>query len=295
MLSVAEHRGLLMSVAYRLLGSVTEAEDALQEAYTRWYGLPESDRRSVESPVGWLVTVTTRICLDVLGSARVRRERYVGEWLPEPVPTQAQWTSQAMRDRLLDPADRVSLDESLSMALLVVLETMTPAERVAFVLHDVFQYSFPEVADIVGRTPQACRQLAYSARRRLREARGTSVPEDEHARVVASFKVALDSGDLAQLVDLLDPQATAVGDGGGRARAWIDPIVGAENVARHLLGIATAQPDLRFEISTVNGQAGLVFADAAGATLAVVSLQVRDSRVQRIWAMRNPEKLTSWL
>ncbi|MEU3572224.1 sigma factor, partial [Kitasatospora sp. NPDC036755] len=161
---VLGERRQLVNLAYRLLGSLAEAEDAVQEAYARWYALSGPRRAAVASPGAWLSTVTGRICLDLLGSARVRRERYVGEWLPEPLPDRTQW---AGRGGPADPAEWVTLDESVDMALLVVLETMTPAERVAFVLHDVFRYPFPEIAGIVGRTPAACRQLAASARRRV--------------------------------------------------------------------------------------------------------------------------------
>lgn len=174
--SVFDDRPMLMNVAYRLLGVVSEAEDAVQEAFARWYAMPDADRRDISSPTGWLVTVTTRICLDVLGSARARRETYVGEWLPEPVSSRTRWTSHVLDERAVDPADRVSLDESLNMALLVVMETMTPAERVAFTLHDVFGHSFIEVAEIVGRSAQACRRLASSARRRVHQARRGYTP-----------------------------------------------------------------------------------------------------------------------
>ncbi|HET6707112.1 sigma-70 family RNA polymerase sigma factor, partial [Amycolatopsis sp.] len=156
---VAERRHLL-NLAYRLLGSLAEAEDAVQETYARWYALPREQQDAVSSPGAWLTTVAGRVCLDVLGSARVRRERYVGEWLPEPLPDQ--------HDSV---ADRITLDESVTMAFLVTLEAMTPAQRVALVLHDVFGYAFAEVAEITGRTPAACRELASSARRRVRAAR----------------------------------------------------------------------------------------------------------------------------
>lgn len=294
MAAVTEDRGLLMNVAYRLLGSVSEAEDAVQEAYTRWYALPPGDRTSIDSPTAWLVTVTTRICLDVLGTARARRERYVGEWLPEPVPAGAQWTSQTPSDRAADPADRVSLDESLSMALLVVLESMTPAERVAFVLHDVFRYTFAEVGQIVGRSAQACRQLASSARHRVRQARGQQITAQEHARVVTAFKLALDSGDLAALIEILDPNATAFPDGGGLVSAAIAPIAGAEAIARYLLDLYRRQPDLTFQLTTVNGRAGLAGRDAYGATLAVASFTVAHGLIERLWVIRNPGKLTGW-
>lgn len=149
--SVISERRQLINLAYRLLGSLAEAEDAVQETYARWYALSERQRQDVAAPGAWLTTVAGRICLDLLGSARARRERYVGEWIPEPVPDRSEWLGGPAP---ADPADRVTLDESISMAFLVVLDSMTPAERVAFVLHDVFRYSFAEVADIVGRTPR---------------------------------------------------------------------------------------------------------------------------------------------
>jgi len=287
-------RGLLMNVAYRLLGSVVEAEDAVQDAYARWYGMSLASREEINSPVGWLVTVTTRICLDVLGSARVRREQYVGEWLPEPVPSALQWTSHAASGRNADPADRVSLDESLNMALLIVLESMTPAERVAFVLHDVFAYSFAEVSDIVGRSPQACRQLASSARHRIGQARRDSVSTAEHERVVTLFHAALESGDLTALIQTLDPNARAIPDGGGAVRAAIDPVEGAEQIALYLLGLYRMQPDLSFRVATVNGRAGLVGKDAAEHTLVVVTFAITDGVVRSLWAVRNPDKLAPW-
>ncbi|QFY13526.1 sigma-70 family RNA polymerase sigma factor [Nonomuraea phyllanthi] len=287
-------RGLLMGLAYRLLGSVQEAEDAVQEAYTRWYALPDRRRAEIGSPTGWFVTVVSRICLDVLGSARARRERYVGQWLPEPVPDSARWTSQTVHDSAADPAERVSLDESISMALLVVLESMTPAERVAFILHDVFAYTFPEIGEIVGRSPQACRQLASSARRRVRERGHDRVPPEEHAHIVAAFRSAWESGDLTALVELLDPDATGVTDGGGAVSAAVNPIEGAERIAQFLLGVRRRQPDLAVRTAVVNGQAGLVARDAAGRTLAVVSVDVVRGLVRRVWAMRNPAKLTTW-
>jgi RNA polymerase sigma-70 factor (ECF subfamily) len=294
MASVTVDRGLLMNVAYRLLGSVSEAEDAVQEAFARWYAMPDADRNEIVSSTGWLVTVTTRICLDVLGSARARRERYVGEWLPEPVPSEAQWTSQTAPGRAADPADRVSLDESLSMALLVVLESMTPAERVAFILHDVFRYTFAEVGEIVGRSPEACRQLASSARRRVSQARNDTISAQEHARVVTVFKEALETGDLKTLIEILDPDATAIPDGGGLVSAAIEPVVGAERIARYLLHLYELQPDLSFQLTTVNGRAGLVGRDGEGRALAVAAIAIAEGVIERIWVIRNPGKLSGW-
>ncbi len=165
--AVVNERRQLLNLTYRLLGSLADAEDVVQETYTRWYAMTAQQQQAIESPGGWLTTVASRICLDLLGSARARRERYVGEWIPEPVPASREWIGGRTGDDA-DPADRVTLDESISMAFLVVLESMTPAERVAFILHDVFRYPFAEVAEVVGRTPAACRQLASSARRRIR-------------------------------------------------------------------------------------------------------------------------------
>ncbi len=152
---IMSERRQLINLAYRLLGSLADAEDAVQETYARWYAMSRQQQEAIESPGAWLTTVASRICLDLLGSARARRERYVGEWIPEPLPEPSEWASGRPGGGAgpADPADRVTLDESVSMAFLVVLESMTPAERVAFILHDVFGYPFAEVAEIVGRTP----------------------------------------------------------------------------------------------------------------------------------------------
>ncbi|MEU2180293.1 RNA polymerase sigma factor SigJ [Streptomyces thermolilacinus] len=290
--ALAGERRRLINIAYRMLGSLAEAEDVVQETYARWYAMPRQRREAVASPGAWLTKVAGRICLDVLRSARARREQYVGEWVPEPLPSRTEWATGALDDSTTDPADHVTLDESVSMAFLVVLEAMTPAERVAFVLHDVFRYPFSEVADIVGRTPAACRQLASSARRRVEAARAPLSPTAQRARVVRDFTLAWQARDINALIGLLDPDATAVGDGGGLVTAMARPIEGAEQVARFLVG-RTLPDGLTFRECAVNGQPGLT-AHLDGALLSVYAFDIADDRIRRVWAVLNPEKLRPW-
>ena len=292
-------RRQLINLAYRLLGSLAEAEDAVQETYARWYALSQQQRESIGSPGGWLTTVASRICLDLLGSARARRERYVGEWIPEPLPDPAEWISgrpggtTAGAAGPADPADRVTLDESVSMAFLVVLDSMTPAERVALILHDVFGYSFTEVAQITGRTPAACRQLASSARRRIRAAQPPAAPTARQASLVRDFKRAWEAKDIGALIGLLDPAATMTADGGGLVSAALRPIEGGEQIARYAADIASRAPSLTILERTVNGQPGLV-AQQDGVTVTVFAFAVAAGRITRIWAVRNPDKLRPW-
>src|SRR3954464_14465697 len=199
--AIMSERRRLINLAYRLLGSLAEAEDAVQETYARWYAMSRQQRDAIESPGAWLTTVAGRICLNLLGSARARRETYVGEWIPEPLPDRTEWIDGRPG---ADPADRVTLDESVHLAFLVMLESMTPAERVAFILHDVFCHSFAEVAEIVGRTPAACRQLASSARRRIRAAQPSETPPAQRAGIVRDFKQAWEAKDIDALIALLD-------------------------------------------------------------------------------------------
>jgi RNA polymerase sigma-70 factor (ECF subfamily) len=291
--AIMGERRQLINVAYRLLGSLADAEDVVQETYARWYAMSQQQQEAVEAPGAWLTTVAGRICLDVLRSARARRERYVGEWVPEPLPDRSEWISGRSGGTALDPADRVTLDESVSMAFLVVLESMTPAERVAFVLHDVFRYAFAEVAEIVGRTPAACRQLASSARRRIPASRAPAAPTARQAGLVRDFKAAWEARDIGALIGLLDPDATAIADGGGRASAVLRPVHGAEQIARACLGVARVAPGLTVLERTVNGQPGLV-AVQDGVIVTVMAFDVAGDRIQRIWAVRNPEKLRTW-
>jgi RNA polymerase sigma-70 factor (ECF subfamily) len=287
-------RRQLVNLTYRLLGSLAEAEDAVQEAYARWYALSRTQRDAVASPGAWLTTVASRICLNLLGSARARRETYVGEWIPEPLPGPSGWLTSQPGLGPADPADRVTLDESVSMAFLVVLDSMTPAERVAFVLHDVFRYSFAEVAGIVGRTPAACRQLASSARHRIDATQTPAIPAAQQASIVRAFKQAWEAQDIEALIGLLDPDATATADGGGRATTFRHPIRGGEQIARAWVELARRAPAaMTFLERTVNGQPGLV-AEHDGVTVTVFAFDVAGGRIRNIWVIRNPVKLRPW-
>ncbi|WP_369251279.1 RNA polymerase sigma factor SigJ [Streptomyces sp. R41] len=287
--AIMSERRQLINLAYRLLGSLADAEDVVQETYARWYAMPRRQRDAIASPGGWLTTVASRICLNLLGSARARRERYVGEWIPEPLPERREWTDGVTAD----PADRITLDESVNMAFLVVLESMTPAERVAFILHDVFRYSFAEVAEIVGRTPAACRQLASSARRRIRASQAPATPTTAQAGIVRDFKRAWEAKDVSALIGLLDPDATVIADGGGLVGAVLRPIAGRERIARAYLDVARIAPDLTLLERTVNGQPGLI-AQQHGITVTVFAFRIAGDRITNIWAVRNPEKLRPW-
>lgn len=290
---IMSERRRLINLAYRLLGSLADAEDVVQETYARWYAMPRQRQDAVESPGGWLTTVASRICLDMLGSARARRERYVGEWIPEPLPEPAEWIDGRPGGATVDPADRVTLDESVNMAFLVVLDSMTPAERVAFILHDVFRYSFAEVAEIVGRTPAACRQLASSARRRIRDSQVPATPAARRAGIVREFKQAWEAKDIDALIGLLAPDATATGDGGGLVGAALRPVEGAEQIARFFADRARAVPGVTILECTVNGQPGLV-GRQDGVTVSVMAFDVAGDRITHIWAVLNPDKLRPW-
>jgi RNA polymerase sigma-70 factor, ECF subfamily len=281
---LAGQRGRLFGLAYRLLGSVADAEDVVQDVSEVW---TRTDRTTIDDPEAWLVTVTTRRCLDRLRSARRTRERYVGPWLPEPVV--ADPTVPPPRD----PAAEVALADDVSFALLVVLDQLTPPERVAFVLHDVFGEPYGRIGEVVGRSPEATRQLASRARRRVHDAGALAAREDRRAgeELAAAFFEATSTGDLERLVSLLDPEVVLTSDGGGLAAAARRPVVGADRVARFFLGIAAkGGPDGRAELITVNGGPGasLWLGDHL---VAVMGLDVADGRIRAIHAVVNPDKL----
>jgi RNA polymerase sigma-70 factor (ECF subfamily) len=270
----ARARPRLLRLAYSELGDVGEAEDVVQEA---WLRLERANAEAIENLDAWLTTVVARLALDRLRSARARRERYVGPWLPEPLVSD-------------DPADRVTLDESVSYALLTVLEQLSPAERTAFVLHDVFDMPFGDVAEVVGRTPEAVRQLASRARRHIKHDRprfGTS--REEHDRAVRAFAQAVGEGSLEGLVAVLDPDVVWTSDGGGRTAAARKPLRGATRVARAWAAIGRKSTHRPTEIG-LNGQLGLVLVSVDGHR-AALSFVVRDGRITRIDAIRNPDKL----
>jgi RNA polymerase sigma factor (sigma-70 family) len=287
---VLGERRHLMSLAFRMLGTVAEAEDAVQETYIRWYQLSQAERDAIEVPRAWLTRVASRVCLNVLDSARVRRERYTGPWLPEPVPVDAFPKSAGLA---ADPFDRVTLDDSVSTALLVVLESMTPAERVAFVLHDVFAMPFDEIAEVVGRTSAACRQLATSARRRVRESRSRRVPRAEHDEVVRAFAAAAQNGDLAGLITVLDPRVVVYSDGGGLVSAARKPVFGAERAARFILGLVSKNPHAAIlEQETPDGLGFAIWVE--GRITGVVTLELAEGLVSDVRLVMNPDKLTLW-
>ncbi len=274
------HRPRLLRVAYATVGSVSEAEDCVQEA---WLRLQAQDPASIRDLGAWLTTTVSRLAYDTLGSARARRERYVGPWLPEPLV-------EGLTDD--DPADRVTLDESVSMALLVILERLSPAERTAFLLHDVFGLAFEEVADVVGRTPAAVRQLASRARRHVEDGQPRFPPTlAQQRRLVAAFADACGGGDLERLVALLDPGVVWRSDGGGKVSAAHPATPGARNVARWLLALAR-RPPRSLRMVMVNGAPGLVMRDGDG-VLTVIAFTIDADRITAMDVMRNPDKLTT--
>jgi RNA polymerase sigma-70 factor (ECF subfamily) len=293
---VMEERRRLLSLAYRMMGTLSEAEDVVQDTYVRWYRQSEEERAAIRNPAAWLTRVASRVALDALTSARARRERYIGQWLPEPVPADLFLGTApgSLADGAADPADRVTLDESVGTALLTVLEAMTPAERVSFVLHDVFALPFPEIAEIVGRTPAAVRQLATSGRRHVQQHRVVPVAAAEHDEAVRAFLAATRSGDLESLMRVLAPDVELRSDGGGVVSAARNAVLGTDRVARFVLGVMAKQPRLQLtELQTADGLGYRLTID--GQFYGVISFGVERGRVADVWLVLNPAKLSSWL
>jgi RNA polymerase sigma-70 factor (TIGR02957 family) len=285
-----QHRRLLFTVAYQMLGSVADAEDVVQDTWLRWSA---TDRADVADPRAYLVRIASRLALDRLGSARSRRESYVGPWLPEPLLTGGTQVAGAAPPP--DPDDAAALGDQVSLALLVVLETLSPAERAVFVLREVFGLPAAEVAAILGRSEAAVRQTAHRAREHVR-ARQPRFDTDRSTQLLATerFLAACAGGDVEALLAALAPDVVLVSDGGGRAKAALRPIVGAGKVARFLLA-TTAQgleiPGLHVEIAEINGAPGVV-AWVGGEPYMTISLVLVDGLVEQVLVVRNPEKLT---
>ena len=272
-----ELRPLLFSIAYRMVGEVAEAEDIVQEAYLRLHREPDE----VRSAKAYLTTVTTRLAIDHLRSARVRRESYVGPWLPEPLVDD-------------DPAAHAELSDSLSLAFLVLLERLSPVERAVFLLHEVLGHTHDEIADIVGKSPENCRQLLRRARQHVAAERPRfDVGRREHREMTRRFAVACAAGDAEALLEMLAPDVVTTSDGGGKFHAARRPVHGAERVAKMLVGIARVR---RAELAgvdevDVNGAPGLLLRRHDGSVQSVVSLDVAEGRIQAIRIVVNPDKL----
>lgn len=266
-------RPRLQRIAYRMLGSVAEAEDVVQDAWLRWHG---AEREAVREPEAFLVRTVTRLCLDVLKSSRIKREQYIGPWLPEP---------------FIDPADE---DDDITLPLMLAMERLSPLERAAFLLHDVFDMDFDEVAEAIGREPAACRQLASRARTHVAGARPRfPVPQDRQQEIAAAFFAASRSGDVARLTQLLSSDVVFYGDGGGKRPAVVNPIFGQEKVLRFLLAQKVRQvldAGQLLHAASIDGLPGQVTLEA-DAMLQTMALEIDDGRITAIYVMRNPDKL----
>ncbi|MFC4056463.1 RNA polymerase sigma factor SigJ [Actinomadura syzygii] len=272
-----EHRPAVFGAAYRLLGSVAEAEDVVQDV---WLRAEAADRSDVADQRAWLVTIAARLAYNVLRSARVRREAYPGPWLPAPLPTGG------------DMAERIVVDDSVSTAMLLVMDELSPPERVAFVLHDVFDVPFDQVADVLGKSAAASRKLASRARRRVSDAREQrpKASRAERERVLAAFRAAAEDGDFARLVKLLHPDAVYVADGGGKVVASRRPVAGAERIARLLARITEHYGVERVAPVEVGGEPALAtYRD--GRVVWVDTVEIEDGRITTIRRVANPEKI----
>ena len=288
--SFEPYRRRLLGLAYRMLGSMADAEDAVQETYLRWHG---ADRGKVAEPKAFLMTTTTRICLDMLTSARARREEYIGPWLPEPVVDTA----------ALAPDSRTELAEDLSFALLLTLDRLSPLERAAFLLHDVFDFSFDEVATALDRNAAACRQLASRARAHVRAARprGATAPRSheidaKHAQLMAAFLAAMGSGDIDAVTRLLASDVRVVTDGGGKVRSALDVIEGSDRAARFLVEVTRPRPgqwwrdDFTVRFASINGLPGVVV-DAPEGAMQATAFEIEGDAIRALYVVRNPDKL----
>lgn len=271
----AAHKPLLFSIAYRMLGSVMDAEDAVQECYLRWQRAAGED---IRAPKAYLASAVTRLSIDRLRQAQTQREVYVGTWLPEPV--------------FGAPAEASELADSLSLAFLTVLESLSPVERAVLLLHDVFDYDYAEVAQIIGKSEANARQILSRARRAVAERRPRfDVTAEQHTAMLSRFAQACLDGDLDGLLDLLAEDVVSYSDGGGRVAAATRPVRGAAAVARFLLGVMRKEMHLHFEPALINGQPGIVALSADGQRRLALVLDLADGRIRGIYNVRNPDKL----
>jgi len=290
--SFEPYRQRLLGLAYRMLGSMSDAEDAVQETYLRWH---RADRHKVSEPKAFLMTTTTRICLDMLTSARARREEYVGPWLPEPV----------LDTDVLAPDSRTELAEDLSIALLLTLDRLSALERAAFLLHDVFDFSFSEVAAALERSEAACRQLASRARVHVRAARprGAASPparpsqvDPKHAQLMSAFAAATASGDLNALTQMLASDVRIVTDGGGKVRSALEVIEGADRAARFMVEVTRKRPgawwrdDFTVRFASINGLPGVIV-DAPAGAVQTTAFEIEGDVIRALYVVRNPDKL----
>ncbi len=288
------HRPYLVGVAYRMLGSVHAAEDVVQEAYVRAERAERvgQDGGEIAEPRAWLTRIVTRLALDELRSARSRRESYTGPWLPEPLvgPVVGPGAPLAPSSAPADPGDRITLDEQVTFALMTVMESLSPAERAVYVLHEAFGIPLSEVAPLVGRTPAACRQLASRARRHLAERAPRFDPDPgDQARVVAAFRHAAETGDIDALAHLHDDDVRLVADGGGVVNAARRPVEGYDRVVKTVAAFFRVAQTATFELVVVDGQPGLL--TRYGDQLAVLAFVVHGGRITHIDVVANPEKL----
>ena len=278
-------RPLLFSIAYRMLGSVAEAEDVVQDAFLRYQHALVEQGAEIESAKAYLSAVTTRLAIDHLRSARVRKESYIGEWLPEPLLTDASSP---------DAAQHAEDSDSLSMAFLLLLERLSPVERAVFLLHDVFDYGYDEVSDIVGKSEDNCRQLAVRARRHVDEHKPRfEASRQQREQLATRFFDAVEDGDVNGLVELLAADVVVYGDGGGTSPSWRNPIYGRDKVVRLMLGLGRHSRKLggAMRRAEINGQPGLLFLDPAGRLMHVMTVDIADGAVQTMRGIINPDKL----
>jgi RNA polymerase sigma-70 factor (ECF subfamily) len=281
--SFEPHRAYLRGLAYRMLSSMAEAEDAVQDAYLRWHRIGPKARSQIETPRAWLSKATTRLCLDRLKSARAQRETYVGPWLPEPV---------------IEPEagdDPVELAQNLSVAFLLLLERLSPLERAAFLLHDVFEMDFNQVAEVLRRDSAAVRQLAARARKHIEAGKPRfDAPDAAQAKIAAAFLEAVGSGDPMKLAHLLAADAVLISDGGGKAKAALNPILGRDKVTAFFLGVSRKLPypaGTEYRPTVITGSPGYLVVRPDGKIDQTLSFEILDGVIHRIYAVRNPDKL----